>query len=322
MARQARQRLKAVRAQQDKSVNLASPPPSPPSDTAKREFDLIPVESFTRAAEESRDTVVASPSTRAHRRRDGSPGVIIDTHIASPHAVSSLSLSAINTPPCRQVQPSQEAGLSFLHIPKTGGSAIEEAAFNAGVLWGRYYGLHCGLASGPAYGKCNRVAYARCSWHHQPPDKLVGQQHQQPYYAARVRFCVVRDPFERLRSEYIYKMTLSEERRRIVRNCCTSSNPDIRVASYWKAHNQRVTCRELLNGSDFNEWLRVHGQWSSSYEGDCHFVPQTVFVVPQHMELAELTRRYPSLLAFLASNSSTNTSTLTHRGLAAEHFVL
>ena len=66
----------------------------------------------------------------------------------------------------------------------------------------------------------------------------------------------------------------------------------------------------LDNGSDFNEWLRVHGKWSSSYEGDCHFVPQTVFVVPQHMELAELTRRYPSLLAFLASNSSTNTSTL------------
>ena len=51
MARKARQRLKAVRAQQNKSVNLASPPPSPPSHTAKREFDLIPVESFARPPE-------------------------------------------------------------------------------------------------------------------------------------------------------------------------------------------------------------------------------------------------------------------------------
>ena len=72
--------------------------------------------------------------------------------------------------------------LGFLHIPKTGGTAIEAWGLDHGVEWGK----HDGSLKGNKHDTgCN-------AWH--TPQRLE-----------RESFCVVRKPFDRLMSEYKHR---------------------------------------------------------------------------------------------------------------------
>lgn len=73
----------------------------------------------------------------------------------------------------------------FVHVPKTGGTAVEDAARRAGLRWGRF------------------APFAPCSipgtshWHHPPA------RHPEVYGGRRL-FAVVREPHARLVSDFRY----------------------------------------------------------------------------------------------------------------------
>ena len=111
-----------------------------------------------------------------------------------------------------------EPAIAFIHIPRTGGTAIEQAGSRAGQhgLWSRSYALSqwakgqlVEAMPGQPLQSCRlqmrRKKWPRvmwndtcCSWWHLPMQALLPAA----YYAAPVRFCVVRDPFTRLFSAY------------------------------------------------------------------------------------------------------------------------
>ena len=74
--------------------------------------------------------------------------------------------------------------LEFTHIPKNAGTSIENAGKKAGICWGRFSLFH------------NRKM---CSTWHQPP-RINKDLHQ-----GKKTFCVIRDPKERIVSEYRYR---------------------------------------------------------------------------------------------------------------------
>ena len=85
-----------------------------------------------------------------------------------------------------KVAASASEDLVFVHIPKTGGTTIEEEAYRKhGILWGRR-----------ALQSSNRT---HCSPWHAPPSLNPG------YYSGRRVFCVVRHPLDRLISEYRWR---------------------------------------------------------------------------------------------------------------------
>lgn len=141
--------------------------------------------------------------------------------------------------------------LNFLHIPKTGGSSIEEVGKSKpddsldsvdAKQWGiRDLSLSCkGLGECPFQGHsrcCPMTDGSRCSVWHVPPadDKILEKTYQRCE-----TFCVVRDPVARFRSEHAY-------------------------------HRRPCTTQAL--GEAVNKTLRSLG--ATPAQADCHFIPQS-----------------------------------------------
>jgi hypothetical protein len=73
--------------------------------------------------------------------------------------------------------------LRFIHIPKTGGTSIEDAAHKIGIKWGRYDKRLNGNG--------------RCSWH--TPQKIDEKL-----------FCVIRNPYDRLISQFYHENEIKD----------------------------------------------------------------------------------------------------------------
>ena len=77
----------------------------------------------------------------------------------------------------------------FIHIPKTAGTSIEKQALNYNIYWGVYYFKN----------KLNKnYYYSSVPWHI-PPKYLTNNE-----YENKILFCVVRNPYTRIVSEYKY----------------------------------------------------------------------------------------------------------------------
>ncbi len=79
--------------------------------------------------------------------------------------------------------------LQFIHIPKTGGTSIEDSAKKEGVLWGRYNNDLKGMLNG------------KTKWH-TPPYKLKNIYFNKDI----IPFTIVRNPYTRLVSEFNYEL--------------------------------------------------------------------------------------------------------------------
>ena len=93
--------------------------------------------------------------------------------------------------------------IEFIHIPKTGGQAIEAWGLHHGLAWGGCR-LKAGGPSWPAHpGKFG--SYTRgCSSFHIPPVAWEAAR-TPPFTAGAPTFCVVRNPFTRAVSEYTWQ---------------------------------------------------------------------------------------------------------------------
>ena len=155
--------------------------------------------------------------------------------------------------------------LNFFHIPKTAGTAVEEAAAKQSIPWGSCRFYHkpkrdiCPYPSGPEWPQ-------HVGWWHLPAYlfPLVGSN---PYQSTDL-FAVIRDPYERMISEFYY--------------ICTLKIKD------WRP-DQCDNRTRLFDESYMNQWLtkKLQGRASQTaaeyYLADnSHFTPQHEFLVGPH----------------------------------------
>jgi hypothetical protein len=128
---------------------------------------------------------------------------------------------------CKKV----ESFLEFIHIPKNAGTTIENVANENNVKWGRFKPAHR-----------DHSTNNKCTYWHTPP-KYFGVD---SFYKKDETFCVVRDPYDRLVSEFKYRNK-----------------------------NKATHTKEQLNA-----WIQEHlkPEYYNNGENNCHFIPQHEFV--------------------------------------------
>lgn len=127
----------------------------------------------------------------------------------------------------------KEPFLEFIHIPKNAGTTIENIANKKDIKWGRMKPSHRDYAPDDS----------GCSYWHIPPKKF----RKDNYYQKDKTFCVIRNPYDRIVSEYKYRH----------KNNKSMDNPKI-----------------------MNEWISKHlsSDFTSKGNLNCHFIPQYEFV--------------------------------------------
>jgi len=193
--------------------------------------------------------------------------------------------------------PSEDAGNSifFAHIPKNAGTAIEHAGFESGVVWGRNAFLalnitHAWLGGRPMPD--NNI----CSFHHIPPGQFADPN---PYDGRRV-FCVTRDPYDRIVSDYRY----------LTRNAGKWWTP-----LYWwfGLHRNGMSTSLLCSPEGLNHFVQTSllvYQRGSRYINDCHMIPQHEYIWSESMHrwcddvipMHELSTRFADLMAEIGSD--------------------
>jgi hypothetical protein len=116
----------------------------------------------------------------------------------------------------QQQQHEQQRRLEFVHIPKTGGTAIESIASDANITWSIcHFGIpkniliisfnltRC-LPDGLKHDWPWKPKFNQCPWWHVPPAYIEAFFPEHNPYAGADLFTVVRNPYERTISEYYY----------------------------------------------------------------------------------------------------------------------
>jgi len=134
---------------------------------------------------------------------------------------------------------SKSNNMVFIHIPKTGGTSIEEAGLKQGIVWG--YPKAGWFAVGHKGESCNK--------RHVPP-----YLHPEDYNNKET-FCIVRDPYSRMISEYRYLRS-----------------------TYWGGGfgiHKKQECAE-----DLNNWVQdtLRTYIYEHFMHDCHVIPQSQFI--------------------------------------------
>jgi hypothetical protein len=128
----------------------------------------------------------------------------------------------------------KEQFLEFIHIPKNAGTTIENIANEKNIKWGRMKPSH------KDYVHTNDSP--NCSYWHVPPKYFSTSSH----YATDKdgTFCIVRNPYERMVSEYKYRNPSSKDPKHM------------------------------------NDWIIQHLTPEYTEQGDfnCHFLPQYNYV--------------------------------------------
>lgn len=140
--------------------------------------------------------------------------------------------------------------LEFVHITKTGGSAIEKAGAEIGIIWGACHYMNitdvgC-FKPDLNYVAPNYQSYAKTSPWHTPPKILKTQysDSENPYLGADT-FAVVRNPYDRVISEYYCPWVGFQPKFR--KNTKHEKDPnDPKIMNYW-VKNMVTNLEKSLN---------------------------------------------------------------------------
>lgn len=140
--------------------------------------------------------------------------------------------------------------LEFVHITKTGGSAIEKAGAEIGIIWGACHYMNItdvGCSNADLnYVAPNYQSYAKTSPWHTPPKILKTQysDRENPYIGADA-FAVVRNPYDRVISEYYCPWVGFQPKFR--KNTKHEKDPnDPKIMNYW-VKNMVTNLEKSLN---------------------------------------------------------------------------
>jgi len=150
-----------------------------------------------------------------------------------------------------------ESRLGFMHIPKNGGTAIEDAGLDHGVRWGANHARLQGRRLMPDGHLC--------SAYHVPIGMLetLAPEHASLSYAGKDVFCIVRDPVQRALSEYMYLLDMMWGR-------SLAAEQHTELLAY------PACSREGLN--EFTQTTVKRVRAGEPYIDDCHHLPQARFI--------------------------------------------
>lgn len=142
-----------------------------------------------------------------------------------------------------------EPHLALIHIPRTGGTSIEECTVDEA-----YTKFTWGNRHAPFHVRQKMDGNIVCWGQHVPPDMF-------PFYDGKETFCVVRDPHERLISEFGFNQEFYEQNQ----HCdIDSMNRDL---LNWLSDVKGIPSPNSMARSK-----------PSPYSRDCHMLPQSAFV--------------------------------------------
>ena len=152
--------------------------------------------------------------------------------------------------------------VSFIHIPKTGGESIFHSALRAEIYWSRIYdyprfrGLSQVNVQSDGPDVCSNGSWNRgcCSWFHIPGSYLHDPR---GYLQAPLRFCVLRDPIDRMVSEFYWQHKQSSQ------ECCDGGH----ACEAFNVNAFNLQIMKMINASN-----------QKPYAFDCHLLPQAAFV--------------------------------------------
>lgn len=137
--------------------------------------------------------------------------------------------------------------INFIHIPKNAGTAIEEAGHASSILWGKH------SMNGLQYMEGKKI----CVKWHVPPQYLEDEA-MLTRYRNSDNFCVVRHPFDRAVSEYLYLLGVP-----------------------WGSNFSNYLYEEPeCTPAGLNHFLRreIEEMEASPFRLDCHMLPQSKYV--------------------------------------------
>mmetsp|Transcript_138170 Transcript_138170/g.358959 ORF Transcript_138170/g.358959 Transcript_138170/m.358959 type:complete len:348 (-) Transcript_138170:145-1188(-) len=226
------------------------------------EESLIPGLSLVQKSQHAQQLPLGDETRAKHLRVEQGRVIVDDASAEKDHEPRGKSLLQVNVshgPTLLQVsdlnqvsriQGSDGTCLNFLHIPKTGGTSIEDEGYEApeldSQLWGRFANLGCsapcGTWSEPGVWPMCHIGENCCSVWHIPPlmDSMLAGQYQ-----GCDTFCVVRSPVERFISQYKFR-----------------GGP----------------CNQEVFAKDSRKKLAQLRSDSGRYIDDCHYLPQVEYV--------------------------------------------
>lgn len=172
-------------------------------------------------------------------------------HWQAGHATQAIKEGHEPDPETGLYEAAREEPMVFLHIPKTAGTAIENAGLSQNVRWGRHRMYYFGMMpmSDGLY----------CTTHHVPPRHLP--QVMAGIYRESEVFCVARHPYERAVSEYKYLLAVPWGRDKpglLEKEECTAEGLN---------HFLTTSLRMVMSGQRF--------------VNDCHMLPQSEYIFDQ-----------------------------------------
>eukprot|EP01043_Picozoa_sp_COSAG02_P060439 COSAG02_NODE_7900_length_2798_cov_21.351053_1_plen_413_part_00 len=139
-----------------------------------------------------------------------------------------------------------ESPVHFIHIPKCAGTTIEEIGCGHGLRWGK-------CSARASEGTINEDAVQACSAWHRPlrRPRLRNLNNGDDGVAQEPSFCVMREPFDRLLSEFRFRVTRDE------------------IGHSYNADGLSAWISELAALPP----TAMRGRW------DCHLIPQSEFML-------------------------------------------
>ena len=179
--------------------------------------------------------------------------------------------------------------LELVHIPKTGGTAMEAQAARMNITWSMCHFkkgkiLNETFCPGPIlkHWRPSVKTHSRCPWWHLPPQYF--ELHDFNPYAGADLFCVVRNPYERLLSEYYYAGTY------LAKKDAEQLN-NVNRLNGWVRHNlldlivtmKRGDIRQNRTGNEI--YFRNFG----------HFIPQYDYVFHHRRQIIKHVLRFENM---------------------------
>ena len=189
--------------------------------------------------------------------------------------------------------------LEFVHIPKTGGTAIESIASHANITWSI---CHFGIAKYMAINSNNLVhcgpddlkhnwpkipKFNHCPWWHVPPAYIEAFFPEHNPYAGADLFAVVRNPYDRIISEYYYPA------QDVAKENIKDSKAN-NVEHFNQKLNQKLS--KFLSGMRRGDLSsRIPGN-NVYFSGSGHMIPQHDFIYDdKHRRIVEHVLRFENL---------------------------